>query len=145
MAKVYLIGTRSKLLPRTFPLTNCTVITASFATHFDAVPESPSTLTLDDSVGVPSSESTSCSLMPSPTLPKFSSLTFEHAATANVYTREEWDRKKAAEAEQRRAQKAAPVAAAEAAELSQEETMGDFYFEQHNYPAALEQYNIALL
>lgn len=67
----------------------------------------------------------------------------EHAATANVYTREEWDRKKAEEAEQRRAQKAAPVAPAEAAELSQEETMGDFYFEQHNYAAALEQYNIA--
>jgi len=53
------------------------------ATHFDAVPEMPSTLTLDDSLGVPSSASTSCSLMPSRTLPKLSSLIFEHAAAAS--------------------------------------------------------------
>lgn len=67
----------------------------------------------------------------------------EHAATAGVYTREEWEARKTAERERRREERAAPVAEVEHTELSQEETMGDFYFEQHNYQPALEQYTIA--
>ena len=50
------------------------------------VPEMPRTPTLEDSVGLPRSACTSCSLMPSRTLAKLSSLTFEHAARASAST-----------------------------------------------------------
>lgn len=66
------------------------------------------------------------------------SVLVERSAVAGVYSPEEYKRKIE---EQRQAQK--KVAGSESVDLSQEETMGDFYFETRNYDAALEQYRIA--
>lgn len=66
------------------------------------------------------------------------SILIERAATEGIYTPEEFS---AMKAEERKAQKAPEAVAAT---LSQEETMGDFYFETRNYPAAVEQYRLAL-
>jgi len=66
----------------------------------------------------------------------------ERAALAGLYTPEEWEARKAAADEKRRQQRAEGVPSG-ATPASQEETMGDFYFEQHNYTGALEQYQIA--
>lgn len=66
------------------------------------------------------------------------SMLIERAATQAVYTAEEYEAKRAALQEERKRGKT------ESAGLSQEETMGDFYFETRSYPSALEQYRIAL-
>jgi len=65
----------------------------------------------------------------------------EQAAVKSVYSAAEWAARKAAKKEEQRQAKAAGVSTP--AVTTQEETMGDFYFEQHNYTGALEQYKIA--
>jgi len=62
----------------------------------------------------------------------------ERAAAEGVYSTKEYASRQAAASEERR--KGGDAATA----LSQEETLGDFYFETRNYPAALEQYTTAL-
>ncbi len=64
------------------------------------------------------------------------SILVERSALVNVYTPEEYEQKRAREIEERRKEAAA-------ADLTHEESMGDFYFETRNYPAALEQYKAA--
>jgi len=59
----------------------------------------------------------------------------ERSATSRVLTPEEYE---ASRTERHEARKAA-----EKTELTQEETMGDFYFETRNYSAALDQYAVA--
>jgi tetratricopeptide (TPR) repeat protein len=66
------------------------------------------------------------------------SIVVERTAVAGVYTPEEWEAKKARERDERRQNHESAV------DLSQEETMGDFYFETRNYHGALEQYAMAL-
>ncbi len=68
----------------------------------------------------------------------------ERTAAAGIYTPEEWAERKAGKEEKRRQQKAEGLPTG-ATPTSQEETMGDFYFEQHNYTGALEQYRIGAL
>lgn len=62
----------------------------------------------------------------------------EQSAVSGVYTPTEYEAKLAADKEARRRK-----AKESNSSLSQEETMGDFYFETRNYSAALEQYLIA--
>ena len=59
----------------------------------------------------------------------------ERSATSKIQTPEEYE---ASRTERHEARKAA-----EKTELTQEETMGDFYFETRNYSASLEQYAVA--
>lgn len=70
----------------------------------------------------------------------------EATAVQGVYTAEELaEFKKAKERKERQEQaKIAQAEQQESAELSQEESMGDFYFETHNYTGALEQYRISM-
>jgi len=63
------------------------------------------------------------------------SILVERSAVKTVHTADEYNAKVQREREALREQ--------ESASLSQEETMGDFYFETRNYPAALEQYRLA--
>lgn len=65
------------------------------------------------------------------------SILIESSAVARIYTPEEFE---AAQAEKTHAQAGPEVAVG----LSQEEVLGDFYFETRNYPAAHEQYALAL-
>ena len=60
----------------------------------------------------------------------------ESSAVTHVYSVEEYKKKRAAE-------KASKGDLAAESELSQEETLGDFYFETRNYEAALIQYEAA--
>ncbi len=69
-------------------------------------------------------------------------LLVERAAVKGIHAPEEWAEQKAAQEEKRRQQKAEGQITG-STPTSQEETMGDFYFEQHNYTGALEQYRIA--
>ncbi len=64
------------------------------------------------------------------------SILVEAKALKGVYTPEQHKAKKKEEKAQRQQQRGADV--------TQEETMGDFYFETRNYKAAQEQYEIAL-
>ncbi len=64
------------------------------------------------------------------------SVLVEASSLAGVYTPEEYAERKAAQ----KAQQKETVGTT----LSQEETMGDFYFETRNYQGALEQYEAAL-
>jgi tetratricopeptide (TPR) repeat protein len=66
------------------------------------------------------------------------SIVVERTAVSGMYTPEEWEEKKSREREERRQNHEA------VSDLSQEETMGDFYFETRNYHGALEQYAEAL-
>ncbi len=69
-------------------------------------------------------------------------LLVEQSAVKAVFSAAEWAAQQAAKKEQAKQAKAAGVATPTAA--TQEETMGDFYFEQHNYTGALEQYQVAI-
>jgi tetratricopeptide (TPR) repeat protein len=80
-------------------------------------------------------------LVPNDPHSNFINLLVEHSAVKAVYSAAEWASKKHAEAEQTRQEKATGTATPTVA--TQEETMGDFYFEQHNYASAVEQYRIA--
>ena len=62
----------------------------------------------------------------------------ERAAVEAVYTPEEYFALKKAKEETRK-----KPAKKESTELSQEETMGDFYFETHSYIAAAQHYKLA--
>ncbi len=64
------------------------------------------------------------------------SILVEASALNHVYTPEEYEAKRREEKEAKKAQEVAD-------DLSQEETMGDFYFETRNYTGALEQYRVA--
>lgn len=64
------------------------------------------------------------------------SILIERSAVKRIMTPEEYEASRTQRHEERKA--------GEKTELTQEETMGDFYFETRNYPAALEQYQIAL-
>jgi tetratricopeptide (TPR) repeat protein len=64
------------------------------------------------------------------------SILVEAKALKGVFTPEEYKAKKSEEKQVRKEQKGADV--------TQEETMGDFYFETRNYKAAQEQYETAL-
>lgn len=64
------------------------------------------------------------------------SILVERTAVAAVYTPDEYKAKRAQEKE-------AKKSTGPAADLSQEEGTGDFYFETRNYEAALEQYRLA--
>ena len=66
------------------------------------------------------------------------SIIVERSAVKGVYTPEEYEARKAREREERRQQPDG------GADLSQEETLGDFYFETRNYDGALEQYRLGL-
>lgn len=65
------------------------------------------------------------------------SILVERSAVKGVLTPEEYEAKKAEQREERKKQ---PTGA----DLTQEETTGDFYFETKNYHAALQQYDAAL-
>jgi tetratricopeptide (TPR) repeat protein len=64
------------------------------------------------------------------------SILVERSALANVYTPEEYEAKRMREIEERSKEEVA-------GDMTHEESMGDFYFETRNYPAALEQYKAA--
>ncbi|MCP4639000.1 MAG: hypothetical protein GY851_01130 [bacterium] len=64
------------------------------------------------------------------------SILVEASAVKAVYTPDEYKEKREREKEERKKREVSD-------DLSQEETMGDFYFETRNYPAALEQYGLA--
>jgi tetratricopeptide (TPR) repeat protein len=64
------------------------------------------------------------------------SILVEASALERVYTPDEYEEKLREQKEARKTQEFA-------ADLSQEETMGDFYFETRNYGGALEQYRLA--
>ncbi len=66
----------------------------------------------------------------------------ERSALSGIYSPDEWASRKAA-AENKRRQLKAEGQVVGSTPTSQEETMGDFYFEQHNYTGALEQYRVA--
>ncbi len=66
----------------------------------------------------------------------------EAASAKQIFTPEQWAAKKAAHEEKKRQLKAEGQNV-QATPTSQEEVMGDFYFEQHNYTGSLEQYRIA--
>lgn len=104
-------------------------------------------------------------LIPSDPQSNFMTVLVEASAVERVFTADEYREHVKHEKEERRRQKKAAKASVggasasddpdsdsvvmEAAEheedqvLSQEESMGDFYFETHNYPGALEQYELA--
>ncbi|MDZ4861711.1 MAG: hypothetical protein SGI88_22280 [Candidatus Hydrogenedentes bacterium] len=63
------------------------------------------------------------------------SVLVERSAVKRILTPDEYEASRTERHEARRA--------AEKTELTQEETMGDFYFETRNYPAALDQYRVA--
>jgi tetratricopeptide (TPR) repeat protein len=81
-------------------------------------------------------------LIPKDPNSNFITVLIESASVTCTYTPAEWAAKKAAHEEKKRQLKAEGQQAG-ATPTSQEETMGDFYFEQHNYTGALEQYRIA--
>ncbi|MCC6695031.1 MAG: tetratricopeptide repeat protein [Candidatus Hydrogenedentes bacterium] len=64
------------------------------------------------------------------------SILVEATAVAQAFTPEEFEEKRKQDKEIKKSQEVA-------ADLSQEETMGDFYFETRNYGGALEQYGLA--
>lgn len=64
------------------------------------------------------------------------SMLIEATALKGVYTPQEYKAKRSQEKEERKQQRGADV--------TQEETMGDFYFETRNYQAAQDQYEKAL-
>lgn len=64
------------------------------------------------------------------------SVLVERRAVAAVYTPEEYRKKREQQKEERKQ--------SGVTDLTQEETLGDFYFDMRNYPAALEQYELAL-
>lgn len=64
------------------------------------------------------------------------SILVEKSAVASMSTPQEYRARKEAEKEEKKQDASV--------DLSQEETMGDFYFETRNYPDALEQFNGAL-
>ena len=66
------------------------------------------------------------------------SILVEGSAVEGVYSPEEYD---ALPKEEAKPAQAEPKH--DATQTSQEETMGEFYFETHGYPAALEQYQLA--
>jgi tetratricopeptide (TPR) repeat protein len=65
------------------------------------------------------------------------SILVEGAAIAGVYTIEEYQAKRAEEKKTQEKSETVP-------DLGQEETLGDFYFQTRNYPAALDQYRLAV-
>jgi len=67
------------------------------------------------------------------------SILVERSAVAGVYTPQEYKGKVVQQREERKQE-----VGGDSVDLSQEETMGDFYFETRNYPAALEQYQAAI-
>lgn len=81
-------------------------------------------------------------LVPKDPASNYINVLVERAALAGVYSPEAWNTRKAALDEKKRQLKAEGQASG-ASSASQEETMGDFYFEQHNYTGALEQYRVA--
>ncbi|MBN2311898.1 MAG: hypothetical protein JXR94_23160 [Candidatus Hydrogenedentes bacterium] len=64
------------------------------------------------------------------------SILIEKSAVTAIFSPEEYEARQAEKKEARKSQEVSE-------DLSQEETMGDFYFETRNYPAALEQYHAA--
>jgi hypothetical protein len=64
------------------------------------------------------------------------SVLIEASAVAKVYTPDEYEAKRKEVKEAKKSQEVAD-------DLSQEETMGDFYFETRNYTGAMEQYQLA--
>ena len=105
-------------------------------------------------------------MIPSDRNSKFINVLVEAAAVERVFSPDEYREYAKQEKEARRQRKEAARAAASGvategggdmdsdsvilntpsepeAALSQEESMGDFYFETHNYPGALEQYELA--
>jgi Tfp pilus assembly protein PilF len=62
----------------------------------------------------------------------------EKSAVSNVFTPEEYAEHKKRLKQERSQKEGTPT------KLTQQETMGDFYFETRNYEAALEQYKEAL-
>lgn len=64
------------------------------------------------------------------------SVLVEAAAISGVYTPEEYKAKRQQQKEERKKHQVTT-------DLSQEETLGDFYFETRDYPGALEQYKLA--
>ena len=64
------------------------------------------------------------------------SILVERSALAHVYTPEDYEAKRRRELEERGKEDAT-------GDMTHEESMGDFYFETRNYPAALEQYKAA--
>ena len=68
----------------------------------------------------------------------------EAAAVERVYTPEEYTQLTAKEPTEKQEPAAAAAAAKDSTEVSQEESMGDFYFETRTYGTALEQYQHAL-
>lgn len=76
-------------------------------------------------------------LVPEETETNNLSVIVERANVAAVYTEEEYEEKLAMDRE-------AAMENGGSVTLSQEETTGDFYFETRNYPAALEQYKLAV-
>jgi len=75
-------------------------------------------------------------LIPSDPTTNNISILVEQAAVAAIYTPEEYKAKRAEEKEAKKADGAA-------ADLSKEESTGDFYHETKNYEAALQQYRLA--
>jgi tetratricopeptide (TPR) repeat protein len=69
------------------------------------------------------------------------SVLIEHSSVKSAFSAEEWAARKAAKKEESRQAKENGIATPTA--TTQEETIGDFYFEQHNYTGALEQYRAA--
>ncbi len=72
----------------------------------------------------------------------FINVLVESASVKGTYSPDDWAAKKAAHEEKKRQLKAEGQHVG-ITPTSQEETMGDFYFEQHNYSGALEQYRVA--
>jgi len=68
------------------------------------------------------------------------SILVEASAVAGIYTPEEYEAQRVRLREEHRAKEKEEDVAAD---LSREETMGDFYFETRNYAAAFEQYELA--
>lgn len=75
-------------------------------------------------------------LIPSDTTTNNISILVEASAVKEVYTPEQYKQKKLAEKEARKNQEVS-------GDVSQAETMGDFYFETRNYGGALQQYKAA--
>jgi tetratricopeptide (TPR) repeat protein len=65
------------------------------------------------------------------------SILVERSALAHVYTPEQYEEKRLKEIEERSKETVA-------SDVTHEESMGDFYFETRNYPAALQQYKAAM-
>ncbi|MFO7974969.1 MAG: hypothetical protein R6V12_10085 [Candidatus Hydrogenedentota bacterium] len=64
------------------------------------------------------------------------SILVERSALVDVYTPEEYEQKRLQEIEERKKENVP-------GDVTHEESMGDFYFETRNYPAALQQYKAA--